>query len=290
MTSSNNNVLPRHGLRIENVVCTASIVLNSSSENVQLSLPLICIALQGSLGRFPAVVSRSRDPRCTISCFASGKIVIVGCASEGDALLSAWKFVKRLNSTLLPDQQPFYVHNFAKVNLVGCCNLGVELDLNAFKKLHHESTIYEPELFPGLAYRAFDSRSPVDPTLVHACEPIEVKQEARRRAELGLPKRKNSFVFFKSGCVLMIGNKDEQDLLYMHSLLRTVLEDFVLRRNADKSSDPLDAREISAVLEVDSWLAPPELYVSAQQRASAAAVMQQYAIATSDSGDEIEWI
>ena len=77
---------------LRNLVCTASI-------GITLDLTAVVSKARNAEynpARFPAVIMRLRDPKVTCLLFASGKLVLTGNKTEGDARQALKKVVKIL--------------------------------------------------------------------------------------------------------------------------------------------------------------------------------------------------
>lgn len=99
--------------------------------------------------RFPAVVLRLAEPKCSALIFRSGKMVVTGAKNEDDTCFAARKIAKVLKK--LGFDTRFL--NFAIHNIVGTGDVGFPIRLEGIAQEHAAFCSYEPELFPGLIYR-----------------------------------------------------------------------------------------------------------------------------------------
>lgn len=99
--------------------------------------------------RFAAVIMRIREPKTTALIFSSGKMVCTGAKSEDDSKLAARRYAR------IVQKIGFGVKflEFKIQNIVGSCDIGFHIKLEALQTEHAKFSTYEPELFPGLIYR-----------------------------------------------------------------------------------------------------------------------------------------
>ncbi|CAM9622677.1 unnamed protein product [Discosporangium mesarthrocarpum] len=97
---------------------------------------------------------RIREPKATGLLFASGKVVVTGAQGKEAAREAARKFVAVLESL---QYKPAFL-GFTIQNMVATADIGfpVSLELLAYSQARWCS--YEPELFPGVIYKAPRSR------------------------------------------------------------------------------------------------------------------------------------
>ncbi|KAG6582889.1 TATA-box-binding protein [Phytophthora cinnamomi] len=98
---------------------------------------------------FNALVMRFQAPRATVLVYRSGKFVVIGATSVGDAKLAADKLISIFKKVSFPsDCSPFVIRN-----VVGSSDVGFRIRLEGLARDHLRFTTYEPEMFPGLIYR-----------------------------------------------------------------------------------------------------------------------------------------
>ncbi|KAF4323210.1 hypothetical protein BBO99_00002762 [Phytophthora kernoviae] len=98
---------------------------------------------------FNALVMRFQDPRATVLVYRSGKFVVLGATSVGDARLAADKLISILKKVSFPSKHtPLSIRN-----VVGSTEVCFKVRLEGLARHHSRFCTYEPELFPGLIYR-----------------------------------------------------------------------------------------------------------------------------------------
>jgi transcription initiation factor TFIID TATA-box-binding protein len=160
--------------RIENIVI--SVVLKRD-----IDLHLIADAyndVEFNMNKFPGVCIRILHPKCTILLFKNGKMILTGLKNSKDGDVIVKKVIERFNHVGIELMEP---PELKIVNIVVSLNLQhhINLDKATLILLH---SIYEPEVFPGLIYRA------VEP---NPC----------------------AFLIFSSGKVILAGLKEEQKII-----------------------------------------------------------------------------
>ncbi|SMQ45357.1 unnamed protein product [Zymoseptoria tritici ST99CH_3D7] len=146
--------------------------------NCRLDLKHIALSVRNASyrpKRFPAVVVRQREPRSTALIFRSGKMQIVGTKSVDDARLAGRKFARMLQKL---GYQPRF-EDFTVQNMVANVDTRMTIHLEGLM-LTPGTHNYEPELFPGAAFRM------VDPQV--------------------------TFLVFHSGKVVLLKAKNEEDM------------------------------------------------------------------------------
>ena len=132
-------------VKIENVVASASL-----NQRIDLNAVVKCYAfVEYRPEQFPGLVFRLKKPKTATLIFSSGKMVCTGAKSEKEARSAVKKVVKDLkkNGIIIVGKPDLIIQN-----IVASANLGGTIDLEqAVSSL--ESTMYEPEQFPGLIYR-----------------------------------------------------------------------------------------------------------------------------------------
>jgi transcription initiation factor TFIID TATA-box-binding protein len=102
--------------------------------------------------KYPGMYLRFGEDTPLITIYRTGKYIITGADSEGEAHTIRERFLDLLTENGMipaPEDEWFRIQN-----LVCTAELGESLNLNALAiGLGLESTEYEPEQFPGLIYR-----------------------------------------------------------------------------------------------------------------------------------------
>jgi transcription initiation factor TFIID TATA-box-binding protein len=97
--------------------------------------------------RFPAVIMRRTDPKCTILVFSSARIIIIGSSSEAQAELAAREarrlFVKALNI-------PAKLTSFRITNIVANADFGFKINITT---LCEQRGVIKNENFPGVIFK-----------------------------------------------------------------------------------------------------------------------------------------
>lgn len=174
--------------RIENIV--VSVVLNQD-------IPLKIIAdrfkdADFNLNRFPGICLRLKKceahGKVAILLFSNGKMVLTGLKFSKDAPIVIKRIIERLNSIgiKIKDEPVFKI-----VNVVISLNLKQRLNLDEASLVLY-SSIYEPEVFPGLIYR--------------------------------IPEPKAVFLLFSSGKVVLTGLRAESEIVPAIKILGTTLK------------------------------------------------------------------
>jgi len=110
--------------------------------------------------KYPGMYLRFDEDAPLITVYRTGKYIVTGAESEGEAHTIRERFLDLLAENGMipsPDDEWFRIQN-----LVCTAELGESLNLNALAiGLGLESTEYEPEQFPGLIYRPSEADSVV---------------------------------------------------------------------------------------------------------------------------------
>jgi TATA-box binding protein (TBP), component of TFIID and TFIIIB len=135
-------------------------VVASGSLNVEQDLKAVAEELDDVVdydpNKYPGAYFRFSDATSLITLYRTGKYIITGADSEGDASAIRARFLELLAERGIldsPDDDWFTVQNF-----VCTADLDRSLNLNALAiGLGLEWTEYEPEQFPGLIFRPPDA-------------------------------------------------------------------------------------------------------------------------------------
>jgi len=135
----------KNSLKVQNIVATTSL-------NVPVSLTKLARSQSNTEYNpetFPGLVLRIKKPKSAVLVFSSGNLVCTGTKSIGQVkqvIDSVIKQLKKINIKV-KDKPKINVQNIVAS---GSINLMLNLNLLA---LALENTEYEPEQFPGLAYK-----------------------------------------------------------------------------------------------------------------------------------------
>eukprot|EP00911_Craspedida_sp_UC1_P002872 UC1_evm1s2103 len=133
--------------RIENVVATAHLGKTLVLKDVAMKAQNV----EYKPSKFNALIIRVRQPNTTALVFASGKMVIMGAKSEGDAKHASIRFADIVRKT---GEKINLGNTFTIHNVVGCVDVKFRINLERLYVEHREfGCSYEPETFPGLTYR-----------------------------------------------------------------------------------------------------------------------------------------
>ncbi|MFX0020838.1 MAG: TATA-box-binding protein [Candidatus Hermodarchaeota archaeon] len=135
---------------IQNIVAKTSlnlgkiIDLNKVSEELQNT--------EYNSERFPGLFIRENHPKCVIILFKNGKMILTGLKSFDHVKIALNRSILKLNEILASNISPNSIHPKI-VNIVLTANFYNRINLDRVL-LKLPDTIYEPEVFPGLIYRA----------------------------------------------------------------------------------------------------------------------------------------
>ena len=146
-----------------------------------------------NLNRFPGICLRFKKPKCAILLFGNGKLVLTGLKFSKDAPIVVERLIHRLNAIGIEIVEKPHLKIVNVVVSLVLSNTTIDLDKAS---LLLDSSIYEPEVFPGLIYRI--------------AEPKAV------------------FLIFSSGKVVLTGLKAESQIVPAIKLLGKNLKDLGL--------------------------------------------------------------
>ncbi len=151
---------------VRNVVCTFDL-----GKAINLAEVAMALLARYEPDVFPAIVSYSKRTCTSAQVFATGKVVIVGCASQDHGMVAAHDLVLMLQLQLELDTS---VLNFHVRNIVLSINLGHGLDLaRLFDDVSNWRDLvvgdekgeggpaYDKTRFPGLTFAVTDDRGRV---------------------------------------------------------------------------------------------------------------------------------
>ena len=188
MSVEASSKVPDLGIRIENVVATAS--FDQRFDLIEIMEKFRDVKYQPK--QFPGLIFRLEDPKTAILIFSTGKMVCTGAKSEEMARSAVHKVVRQLQ------EGGIVIHSEPKIeiqNMVASANLHKWVDLEATSDMLDE-VMYEPEQFAGLIYRM---KSP-----------------------------KTVLLIFASGKIVCTGAKSEEMVYESVSKLHELLEDYGL--------------------------------------------------------------
>lgn len=124
--------------------------------HVQLDLEKLAGALPGSYRRerFPALIVKSKEPKMSFLIFRNGKMNCTGANRIERVREGVAKLVGQLRGAGVKIGKDPVI---TVTNLVATVDLGLTLNLDELA-LNLENVEYEPETFPGLVYRPYESR------------------------------------------------------------------------------------------------------------------------------------
>jgi transcription initiation factor TFIID TATA-box-binding protein len=185
---------------IHNLVGTAMVSTNNGSlhlRHICKFLPNTCYDRQ----KFAAITIRLHEPCCTVLLFSSGKMVLTGCKTFTNCVLSSHKVCNFLKKCM-----PSCKVRLLSVkiqNIVGNVDLNLDktrfLNLNRLYESHSVFCTYQKNMFPGLIYRP--NKSPV------------------------------VLLLFQSGKIVITGGKSTHDVMYGWKLLWPVVRQCICAKD-----------------------------------------------------------
>lgn len=131
---------------IENVVCTCNVGFEFNLHD--LVKKLYKYGTKFNPAKFPASIIRFRYDNSKIAflIFKNGKIVCCGSKNEYQARISLSKLLK----FLLENGYPTFDIYFNIQNMVCCCKLPWNINLQQLSEQYSQFCVYQPEKFPGV--------------------------------------------------------------------------------------------------------------------------------------------
>ena len=140
-------------IEIQNIVAFVDL-------QTQLDLDRLVGELPGSEynpDRFPALIVKFKQPKISFLLFSNGKMNCTGANQLSRVEEGVTKLVDKLRGLGVQiEQDP----KITVTHLVATVDLGLELNLDELA-LNLDNVEYEPETFPGLVYRPYESRASV---------------------------------------------------------------------------------------------------------------------------------
>ena len=169
---------------VENIV--SSVKLNQEIDIEMISTRFRDVNYNAN--KFPGINIRFKQPKCVVLLFKNGKMVITGLKYFDHVPIILDKVLEKLkNIGIVIKEKPDY----EIVNIVSTLNFMQKINLDR-ASLELYSTIYEPEVFPGIIFR--------------------------------ITEPKCVFLIFSSGKVVLTGLKFEKDIIPAIKILGRALK------------------------------------------------------------------
>lgn len=197
--------------KIENVVATAE--MHVEPEKIDLNIIARKYTdCKYNPERFPGLIMRFAEPKFTALIFSTGKAVITGLCNEDDVKDAVSAVIGKLKNAkiIVLDDSTFKVQN-----IVASGNVHAPINLNdAIIAL--DNSVYEPEVFPGLIYRAAESAE--------------------------TPKA--VFLIFSTGRIVCTGTKNREDVEKAVDALAALLDTLDLLGNEKSLNEESDDSDL----------------------------------------------
>lgn len=144
---ANDTPPAKRGLAPKNVVMTMSLG-NKFDDLRRLALLVDGIYRPES---FPAVNCYCKSPKCTLSVFITGQVVVTGSDSEWSAMIACHYYLATFQK-LFPEKN-FHMRDLSVQNVVASMATGYFIDLEKYRTENATNTDYAPDLFPGMQIR-----------------------------------------------------------------------------------------------------------------------------------------
>ncbi|CAH0476653.1 unnamed protein product [Peronospora belbahrii] len=132
-------------LHIKNFVCSANLGMRFDLTNL-----LVKSHRRAELvPKKNCILMKLHNPKATAMLFANGKLVCTGAETEEAIKNVARRFTQVIQKMDYPGVN---LIDFKIQNVVGTCNLGFRVLLEALSFAHSDCCTYEPELYPALIY------------------------------------------------------------------------------------------------------------------------------------------
>ncbi|CAI5708576.1 unnamed protein product [Peronospora destructor] len=133
-------------LHIKNFVCSANLGMRFDLTNL-----LVKSHRRAELvPKKNCILMKLNNPKATAMLFANGKLVCTGAETEEAIKNAARRFTQVIQKMDFPGVN---LIDFKIQNVVGTCNLGFRVLVEALAFAHSDCCTYEPELYPALIYR-----------------------------------------------------------------------------------------------------------------------------------------
>jgi transcription initiation factor TFIID TATA-box-binding protein len=141
----NDDVQNDYDYTVDNLVATVFLTLKNKLDLLKIARKVIDSEYNPE--KFPGVVLRIQNPKTTFLIFSTGKMVVTGAKNEAHLFNAVKKAIKTIRDIDIKIAD----YNIEIVNFVVSGNLEMPIDLN-LATLTFETSLYEPEIFPGLVY------------------------------------------------------------------------------------------------------------------------------------------
>ena len=188
-----SNFEPELDYKIENVVATVIMEITERIDLIKIARKYEEVEYNPE--RFPGLIMRINKPKATFLIFSTGKMVITGLRKADEASPGVTKVVKYIKKAGIKISNP----EITIQNIVASGDLHTNIDLN-MAAIVMEYAMYEPEVFPGLIYRAQDPEAAflIFSTGKIVCTGIKTKENVeeailklnRQVRELGVARKK----------------------------------------------------------------------------------------------------
>jgi transcription initiation factor TFIID TATA-box-binding protein len=136
--------------KIENIV--ASITLGRDLDLKKLTSSVTGIE---NPKRFPGVIYRLQEPKCSMLIFRTGKVICSGARNRSQIDEATEKLLAKLKEAKMPASGKPKIEI---QNIVASASLDFRVNLDQLA-MECENTEYEPEQFPGLIFRLDDPKT-----------------------------------------------------------------------------------------------------------------------------------
>ncbi len=145
-----DNGLKEPTIEIQNIVVFVDLKTEVDLERMAFELP----GSEYHPERFPALIVKFKEPKISFLVFRNGKINCTGANHISKVQKGVSKLVDQLRGLgVVIEKDP----EITVTNVVATVDLGLTLNLDEIA-LNLENVEYEPETFPGLVYRPYESR------------------------------------------------------------------------------------------------------------------------------------
>lgn len=197
--------------KLQNVVAT----FNLDRKLDLLKVAMVCGFVHYVPTKFAAAVIKLDTPRTTCLIFASGKAVCTGAKNEQKASVACMKFVMLLQNSGI---QNIRFMNFKVQNMVSAVHCPFKLDLCRLSDSVSGFCSYEPNLFPGLVFRAqIGEGTPEEGTQREGTSKAgSISNLKGRHKQMKRKKMKSNeivFICFASGRCVITGGKNRAQIL-----------------------------------------------------------------------------
>lgn len=137
-------------IEIQNIVVFVDLKTHLDLETLSFQIP----ESEYNPDKFPALIVKFKQPKISFLVFSNGKMNCTGANHITKVKEGVTKLVNQLRSLDVKiEKDP----EITVTNVVATVDLGLELSLDEIA-LNLENVEYEPETFPGLVYRPYESR------------------------------------------------------------------------------------------------------------------------------------